>query len=92
MHLGSQRRSTFKGATQTATAFASASHHAWMAEQLGCAERVLELGCGSVQGILALATSGRQVIALDSNQYSIAGSLKVEFHQIAPCARLRITY
>jgi hypothetical protein len=59
---------------QTSAEFSSAAHYAWMAEQLGSAQRVLELGCGVGYGTLAMAALGKRIVAIDSNLHCITAA------------------
>lgn len=54
---------------QSAEVFSAAGHYNWMSEQLGDAERVIEVGCGSGASTEALVTRGRQVLVIESNQH-----------------------
>lgn len=49
------------------TDFEQRGHYAWMAEHLGEADTVLEVGCGSGNGTLALARNGRRFIVIEPN-------------------------
>ncbi|PCR95753.1 hypothetical protein CP336_14720 [Pseudomonas fluorescens] len=47
--------------------FEHRGHYTWMAGQLGEADTVLEVGCGSGNGTLELARSGRRFIVIEPN-------------------------
>lgn len=55
-----------------AKTFASEGHYAWMAEQLGAAKTVLEIGCGPGESTLAVAQDGRRIISIEINQQLIS--------------------
>lgn len=57
---------------QSALSFSYNGHYAWMAEQLGTAPLVLEVGCGAGISTWALAVSGRRVIALEENSDAVS--------------------
>jgi predicted O-methyltransferase YrrM len=48
--------------------------YTWMAVHLAGASRVLEVGCGSGRGTLALLSSPRQVIAVEANEAALSAT------------------
>lgn len=55
--------------SRSADAFFSAGHYKWMCDQLGSANRVIEVGCGSGASTEALLALDRQVLAIESNSH-----------------------
>lgn len=51
--------------------FDEAGHYDWMKEQLGSANLVLEIGCGSGEGTHKLAKSGKKVVSIEINENMI---------------------
>lgn len=47
--------------------FQREGYYSWMSEQLGSAVNVLEVGCGSGNGTLALVKGGRSVVVIEPN-------------------------
>ena len=60
---------------RSADAFSSAGHYRWMNEQLGQAERVVEIGCGSGASTEALVAAGRKVLSIESNQPALQSAI-----------------
>lgn len=48
--------------------FFEEGYYRWMSQQLGSVETVLEIGCGSGNGTLALFQDGRLIIAIEPNE------------------------
>ena len=53
---------------RNAAAFSSAGHYKWMNDQLGDADKIIEVGCGSGASTEALLNDGRHVLVIESNQ------------------------
>lgn len=47
--------------------FKSEGYYSWMSKQLGTAETILEIGCGSGNGTLSLYQEGRIIVAVEPN-------------------------
>lgn len=48
--------------------FSDEGYYRWMSQQLGNVETVLEIGCGSGNGTLALFQEGRRIVAIEPNE------------------------
>ncbi|MDT3723133.1 class I SAM-dependent methyltransferase [Pseudomonas oryzihabitans] len=56
--------------------FSNEGYYRWMVEQLGAATKVLEVGCGSGNGTIALVKSGCKVVVIEPNRPMINIAIK----------------